>query len=177
DAALGSDFWRTYRGLSAEPGAAMIRATAADGSTRRFDLEYRVGSEMRSYGVRVARDDTGCVVLALSRSFQMTTNARDRTLEEHNEENAALRSLARQTAEVADTTALLSILCSAASTQCGGHGAMLVSATETDSEGVLVSTVGLLAPAQGRRFPLAGSLARDVVKSRQVAMIEDFAAS
>ena len=169
---LGHDFWTTYPGLNVEPGAEMIRATAADGATRRFDLEYTIAGEQRSYGVRVARDDSDCVVLALSRSFQMVKNARDRTLEERYEENAALRALARQTAEVADTGALLTILCTAASTQCGGHGATLIS-VEAD-HGELVSAVGLLEPARGWRFPLAGSLARDVVEHRQVVLVEDF---
>jgi len=36
---LGHDFWTTYPGLNVEPGAEMIRATAEDGATRRFDLE------------------------------------------------------------------------------------------------------------------------------------------
>jgi signal transduction histidine kinase len=170
--ALGHDFWITYPGLNLEPGAEMMRATAADGATRRFDLEYVIAGEQRSYGVRVARDESGCVVLALSRSYQMMRSARDRTLEERNEENAALRALARQTAEVADTGALLSILCTAASTQCGGHGATLISVGEDEAE--LVSAVGLLAPAQRWRFPLAGSLARDVVENRRVEMVEDF---
>jgi signal transduction histidine kinase len=173
ESALGHDFWSTYPDLDVEPGAAMIRATGADGATRRFDLEHWVAGEQRSYGIRVARDDAGCVVLALSRSFQMLKNERDRTLEERNEENAALRTLARQTAEVADTSALLSILCAAASAQCGGQGATLISIDEGDAE--LVSSVGILAPAQGWRFPLVGSLARDVVESRQVSMVEDFA--
>src|SRR5439155_1324733 len=83
------------------------------------------------------------------------------TLEERNEENAALRALARQTAEVADTAALLRILCTAASTQCGGHGATLIS-VEAD-HGELVSAVGLLEPARGWRFAPAGSLPRDIV--------------
>jgi signal transduction histidine kinase len=173
--AIGSDFWATYPGMGVEPGGAMIRATMSDGSTRRYDLENWVGGELRSYGVRLARDEAGCVVLALMRSFQMMRSSRDRTLEERNEENAALRALARKTAEVADTSALLSILCDAASAQCGGHGATLISVGEADAE--LVSAVGLLAPAQGLRFPLAGSLARDVVQSRQVAMVEDFSAT
>jgi signal transduction histidine kinase len=173
--ALGADFWTTYPGLDVEPGAAMIRATAADGATRRFDLQYWVSGELRSYGVRVARDSSGCVVLALSRSFEVMTNVRDRTLEERNEENAALRSLARQTAEVADTTALLAILCDAASAQCGGQGATLVSVE--DQEGVLMCAVGMLSPARGRRFPLAGSLAREALESRQVAVVEDFGAT
>jgi signal transduction histidine kinase len=173
DRALGSDFWDIYPTLAVEPGAEMIRATAADGSTRRFDLESWIAGEQRSYGIRVARDEASCIVLALSRSYQMLKNARDRTLEERNEENAALRSLARQTAEVSDTSALLSILCEAATAQCGGHGATLISVEGGEAE--LVSGVGILAPAQGWRFPIVGSLARDVVESRKVAMVEDFA--
>ena len=64
---LGQDFFVAYPGLNIEPGAERISASAADGATRRFDLEYSIAGEQRSYGVRVARDDTGCVVLALSR--------------------------------------------------------------------------------------------------------------
>ena len=173
--AVGGHFWETYPGLNVDPGAEMIRATAADGATRRYDLEHWVGGELRSYGVRVARDTSGSTVLALSRSFQTVASRRDRALEERNEENAALRALARQTAEVPDTAALLAILCDAASAQCGGQGATLVSIG--DREGELVSAVGVLAPARGRRFPLAGSLAKEVVASKQVAMIEDFGVS
>ncbi len=175
DDALDHDFWETYPALDVEPGASMIRATADDGATRRFDLEYRLGDDPRSYGIRVARDDSGCVILALSRSFEMMKNARDRVLSAQDEENAALRALARQTAEVADTSALLSIICTAASAQCGGQGATVIATGE--SEGELLSAVGLLAPARGRQFPLAGSLAREVVESRQVAMLEDFSAT
>ena len=170
--ALGRDFWSTYPGLGVEPGAAMIRATAADGSTRRFDVEYWNAGELRSYGIRVARDGSGCVVIALSRSFHMLRNARDRVLEERNEENAALRSLARQTAEVADTGALMSLLCAAASAQCGGHGAAVIAAEGV--EGELISAVGLLSAAEGNRFPLIGSLAYEVLEKRQPAMVEDF---
>jgi signal transduction histidine kinase len=175
DRAIGSEFWSVYPELNVEPGAEMIRATAADGATRRFDLDHWFGGELRSYGVRVARDATGCVVLALSRAFHTVKSARDRTLEERNEENAALRALARQTAEVADNATLLSILCTAASAQCHGQGATLIAARGNDGE--LVSAVGLLAPARGRHFPLEGSLAREVVESREVAMVEDFGAS
>ena len=39
---------------------------------------------------------------------------------------------------------------------------------------MLVAAIGLLAPAKGYRFPLVGSLARDVVNSRNVAMVENF---
>ena len=173
--ALGRDFWSSHPELGVEPAGPMIRATRSDGSTRRFDLDHKVGGELRTYGIRVARDDAGCVVLTLSPSFQVIKNTRDRALEERNEENAALRALARQTAEVSDTPELLTILCDAASSQCGGHGATLISAGE--AEGELVSGVGLLAPAKGRRFSLVGSMAREIFETRQVAMFEDFSAT
>jgi signal transduction histidine kinase len=170
--ALGADFWATYPSLASEPGASQMRATSADGLTRRFDVEFVFSGELRGYEVRVARSDAGHVVIELSRALQVTSNVRDPVLDERNQENAALRALARQTAEVADTAALFSILCSAASSQCGGQGAAIVSVEE--SEGVLVSAVGVLAPARDRRFSLAGSLARDVLESRDVAMVDDF---
>ena len=96
-------------------------------------------------------------------------------LEERNEENSALRALARQTAEVADTKALLEILCAAATTQCEGHGAAVITLDGNQFE--LVSTRGILTSAQGMRLPLVGSLARDVVESRTVAAIDDFSVS
>jgi signal transduction histidine kinase len=170
--AIGADFWSTYPGLCDDPGASMIRATSADGATRRFDLEHWLAGELRSYGVRVARDADGCIVLSVARSFQMVKSTRDRTLEDRNEENAALRALARQTAEVADMPTLLSLLCMTASAQCGGQGATLISMHE--NEGELTSAVGIIAPAQGRRFSLEGSLARDVVRLREVGLLEDF---
>lgn len=173
--AVGADFWSTYPGLGVEPGATMIRATASDGSTRRFDVEYWVAGEHRSYGIRVARDALGNVVVSLSRSFQMMKSARDRTLAERNEENAALRALARQTAAVSDTAALMNILCEAASAQCGAHGAAIVAADR--NEGELVSGVGVLRSAQGVRFPLVGSLAHEVLEKRRVAMVDDFSAT
>ncbi|HJQ19113.1 MAG TPA: ATP-binding protein [Gemmatimonadaceae bacterium] len=171
--AIDCDFWTVYRTFAADPGAHEIRAAAEDGKTRRFELRYAIAGELRSYGVRAARDAKGNVVLTLSRSFEMMKNARDRALEERNEENAALRALARQTAEVSDTPQLLSILCAAASEQCGAQGAALISMHEADAE--LVSAEGLLRQAQGWRFPLDGSLARDVAESRRIAMVEDFA--
>ena len=173
--AVGRDFWSTYPGLGVEPGATMIRATAGDGSTRRFDVEYWDHGELRSYGIRVARDAHHNLVIALSRSFQVLKNARDRTLEERNEENAALRALARQTAAVSDTDALMTILCAAASAQCAGQGAAIISVD--GREGEIVSAVGVMTSAMGARFPLGGSLADEVLGDRRVAMVEDFSAT
>jgi signal transduction histidine kinase len=175
DHAVGADFWSTYPGLGVEPGAAMIRATAGDGATRRFDVEYWDAGELRSYGIRVSRDRSSHLVITLSRSFQTLRDARDRTLEERNEENAALRALARQTAAVADTDALMTILCAAASAQCAGNGAAIISVE--GKEGEIVSGVGALTAVAGTRFPLTGSLAEDVLGHRRVAMVEDFSAT
>src|SRR5438046_10355483 len=100
--AMGGDLWRTFPALGVEPGAAMIRTTASDGSTRRFDLEYWTVGEQRSYGIRVTRDANHHIVIALSRSYQTLRSSRDRDLDERNLENAALRALSAQTAAVAD---------------------------------------------------------------------------
>src|SRR4051812_35736522 len=70
ESVIGGDLWEMYPALCVEPGATMMRATAADGSTRRFDLDTFTAGDQRSYGIRVARDAAGCVVVALSRSFQ-----------------------------------------------------------------------------------------------------------
>jgi signal transduction histidine kinase len=96
-------------------------------------------------------------------------------LEERNEENSALRALARQTAEVSDTKALLEILCAAATTQCSGHGAAVITLDGDVFE--LVSTCGILTPAQGMQLPAVGSLSRDVVRSRAVTAIDNFSVS
>ena len=86
-----------------------------------------------------------------------------------------MRALARQTAGVADTRALLGILCASATAQCGGHGATILSVDDGTAE--LVSATGVLTQLQGTRFPVVGSLARDVIESRRVTMIDDFATS
>jgi signal transduction histidine kinase len=96
-------------------------------------------------------------------------------LEDRNEENSALRALARQTAEVSDTKALLEILCVAATTQCAGNGAAVITLDANQFE--LVSTRGILNSALGMRLPLVGSLAREVIESRSVATIDDFSVS
>jgi signal transduction histidine kinase len=80
--AIDADFWTTYPGFAAEPCATMIRATAADGSTRCFDFEHGPSGEARSFGVRVARDAKGNTILALSQPLQVTTSDHDRILQE-----------------------------------------------------------------------------------------------
>ena len=96
-------------------------------------------------------------------------------LEERNEENSALRALARQTAEVFDTRALLEILCTAATAQCEGHGSAVI--TLDDNELEIVSTRGAMVPAQGMRLPVVGSLSREVIEARSVRAVENFSIS
>ena len=90
-------------------------------------------------------------------------------------EAEALRLLARQMAAVSDTTELLSILCSAAEAQCAGSGAAVVKAD--GDTGDIISACGLLIPAQGRRFPLRGSLFHEMQTTRDVVGVVDLTAS
>ncbi|MDE3128321.1 MAG: PAS domain-containing protein, partial [Gemmatimonadota bacterium] len=150
EAAGGADFWTAYPGFTVEPGAAMIRATLGDGATRRFDLEHNVSGELRAYGVRVARDRTGSLVIVVSRAFATLRSARDKALEERSEENESLRALARQMSEVADSAELLALLCEAAAALCRGHGAAVLRTTETEAE--IVAAVGIATQVGGLRF-------------------------
>ena len=86
-------------------------------------------------------------------------------------EGDALRQLARQLAEVADTGELLSILCDAGQQQACADGAAVVRA---DAEmGETVAACGMLAPAKGKRFVLRGSLLLEMQQSRDVVGVVD----
>ena len=175
DEALGRDFWSAYAGFLVEPGATMIRSSAADGVTRRFDLEHNVGGELRAYGIRVARDRSGGLVVGVSRAFAMLRTGRDKALEERIEENESLRALARQMSEVADSAELLALLCDAAASLCRGHGAAVLRTTDTEAE--IVAAVGIARKVDGLKFSLAGSLAQEAIARHEVAAVEDFGRS
>lgn len=83
----------------------------------------------------------------------------------------ALRQLARQMAAVADTGELLSILCAAAESQCQATGAAVVKADGDTGE--IISTCGMLAPAQGKRFTLRGSLLMEMQQTRDIVGVAD----
>jgi signal transduction histidine kinase len=74
-----------------------------------------------------------------------------------------------------DTTTLLQILCDAGAEQCGGSGAAVLKAVA--NEGELVAAIGSLGIARGRRFALPGSLAREVLRTRDVVVVENFSGS
>jgi signal transduction histidine kinase len=89
-------------------------------------------------------------------------------------ETEPFRILARQLAAETDTQAILEILCGAASRECGGTGAGVLKAVA--NEGELVTAMGPLDIARGRRFALPGSLAREVIRTRDVVCVDDFGA-
>jgi signal transduction histidine kinase len=91
------------------------------------------------------------------------------------EEGEALRILARQLAAETDTHALLEIICNSAAQQCHANGAAVLKAQS--NEGEVVAAIGPLAKAHGRRFALPGSLAREVLKTRDVVAVPNFSDS
>lgn len=87
----------------------------------------------------------------------------------------SFRALARQLAAETDTGALLEILCRAAADECGANGAAVLKSI--GSEGEVVAAIGPLSDARTRRFPMAGSLAREVVRTRDVVAVDNFSGS
>ena len=150
-----------HASLPAKPLLDALVATARDGMQR----EVRLGREgaaasASALEVAVCRDADGRLTLELTRIL---------------DESEPLRVLARQMAGETDTATLLDILCAAAAEQCGGNGAAVLKTIA--NQGELVTATGALAPARRRRFGLPGSLAREVIRTRDVISIDDFGAS
>jgi signal transduction histidine kinase len=91
------------------------------------------------------------------------------------EDGDALRVLARQLAAETDTAALLEILCEAGASQCNATGAAVLKATAGDGE--IVAAIGNLVAARRQRFGLPGSLARDVLRTRDIVLVDNFSDS
>jgi signal transduction histidine kinase len=87
----------------------------------------------------------------------------------------ALRALARQLAAETDTPVLLDILCESGAEQCDATGAAVLKAV--GGEGEVVAATGELASVRGQRFSLPGSLAREVLRTRDVVAVDDFSGS
>ena len=139
-----------------EPLVDALAATAADGRPRCVELGQFGG---RTINVSVCVAD-GKVVIGLSDDMV--------------NDSEPLRQLARQLAAETDTDAILAILCDAACKECDANGAGVLKAVA--NEGELVVAIGPLAVAQGRRFALPGSLAREVIRKRDIVSVEDFGA-
>jgi signal transduction histidine kinase len=167
------DLFSCFPAFAHEPASAMLRASREDGATRYLEIESPAEPEGVSFAARVARDATGLLVIeaAGERPAGQAASVRDA----RDEETTSLRMLARQMAAVADSTALLELLCRAASEQCGASGAAVLRVGATVGE--VVSAAGDMAITVGRRFPLEGSVAKEVLQSRGVVVVENFTAS
>ena len=144
--------------VPAAPLLDALIATSSDGATRHLTLG---DASERAIEFEVCRDADGRLTLG----FVGLPDS----------ETEALRRLARQMAGVTDTSVLLGILCNAAAAQCGASGAGVLKAVA--NEGELVAAIDALAPARGSRFALPGSLAREVLRTRDVVMVNDFSSS
>ncbi len=122
--------------------------------------------------VRVSADADGRLVVELDSGADRTTRRTPTGSDAHVEENAALRALARQMADVADARQLLRILAAAASTQCRAAGAAVVQVA--GDNGVIDGAVGALEYLQGRAFSLNGSLTKRAIDRRGPVIAADY---
>jgi signal transduction histidine kinase len=147
------DDGRTF--VPAAPLLDALEATRGDGVSRRVCL----GDEKeRQVEIAVCRDTDGSIMLGFGRV--------------ETDDGDALRRLTREMAAETDTATLLELLCDAAASQCAANGAAVLKAIA--NEGELVAAIGPLAGARGRRFALPGSLAREVLRTRDVVAVDDF---
>ncbi len=122
--------------------------------------------------VRVSADADGRLVVELDSGADRTMRRTPTGSDAHVEENAALRTLARQMADVADARQLLRILAAAASTQCRADGAAVVQVA--GDNGVIDGAVGALEYLQGRAFSLNGSLTMRAIDRRGPVIAADY---
>jgi len=141
----------------AKPLLDALSDSSADGERRRVILGDPAEHPLH---VTVCRTADGDIAIGLSAGAM---------------DGEPLRRLARQLAEETDTQTMLEILCRAGADECSGTGAGVLKAV--GNEGELVTAIGPLAIASGRRFSLPGSLAREVIRTRDVVAVADFSAS
>src|SRR5262245_3529020 len=142
----------------AKPLLDALDATSVDGATRRVSIGTGPGNELN---VMVRRGSDGTLMLGLSESLD--------------DQSEPLRLLARQMVGEADTAVLLQILCEVGARQCKATSAGVLRTVV--NEGELVSAMGPLDVARGKRFALSGSLAREVIRTRDVVAVDDFSGS
>jgi signal transduction histidine kinase len=147
--------------VPAKPLLDALEATRADGLSRSVALGDATRAD-RAVEITVSRAGDGRLVVGLPHD----TFAGD---------NESLRKLARQLAAERDSTALLETLSNAGLAQCAATGAGVLKTV--GNEGELVTAVGSLTIAFGRRFALPGSLVREVLRTRDVVTVADFGSS
>src|SRR4029078_1899000 len=113
--------------------------------------------------------EDGLLVIEVSES--MPGRVEGESAEQH-AENESLRRLAREMAAVADSSALLELLCAAAREQCDATGAAVLRGS--GAEGEVVAATGAMSLGVERRFPLQGSVAQEALHSRGVVSVENF---
>ena len=166
------DLFAAFPDFSADHAVRMLRALRADGATRHFDLELAAGDAVERFGVRATCTEDGLLVIEVSESIPGRVEGE--TAEQH-AENESLRRLAREMAAVADSSALLELLCAAAREQCDATGAAVLRGS--GAEGEVVAATGAMSLGAERRFPLQGSVAQEALHSRGVVSVENFTAS
>ena len=170
--AVRRDLFAAFPDFAADHAVRMLRALRADGATRHFDLELPAGESVERFGVRATGTDDGLLVIEVSES--MPRRAEGETAEQH-AENESLRRLAREMAAVADSSALLELLCAAAGEQCDATGAAVLRGS--GAEGEVVAATGAMSLGVERRFPLHGSVAQEALHSGGVVSVENFTAA
>ncbi|HEX3865140.1 MAG TPA: HAMP domain-containing sensor histidine kinase, partial [Gemmatimonadaceae bacterium] len=136
-----------------------LSAASADGTDRRVVLGH---AGEREVDVSIAHDANGGLLVGLVDPAAI-------------DECEALRQLAHRMAAETDTNALLEILSVAAAKQCSATGAAVLKMIANEAE--LVVATGPLSAASGRRFGLRGSLAREVLRTRDIVTIDDLSRS
>lgn len=172
DEVLRRDLFGTFPCFASDSVATALQSMRTQCATRHFDLELSTATERQRYCVSASCIDEGRIVLEVSASVHSADPSQH---SEQDEENASLRRLARQMAEVADAGELLDLLCRAAAEQCGATGAAVLRGSA--EEGEVVSTVGSMKLGHARRFPLDGSVVSEALQSRGVVSVDDFSAA
>ena len=170
----GTSLWTSCPLLAKAPAPEMLRATAGDGGTRRFDL---TDEHARHFGVRVTGAGRGQILIELSPPYDSARTLGGVLLDQSEQGGggASLRTLARHIAGLSDAATLLRTLCAVAEDQCNADGAGVITASGGDAQ--VVVAVDAFAPAQGTHFSLAGSLAEEAIRSQGTVSLDEFSGS
>lgn len=161
---VGSELWAAFPFLAAPPIAGALRATKVDGRARGFRVAVPEREQLMD--ARITRAEGDRLVL----TFVAVTLPADFPIVASTDEQAALRTLAKQLAGVADSAALLDMLAEAARVQCRAAGAGVIAISNGTAE--VVTASGVLQPAQHHRFELFGSLAQEALVTRRVVALD-----
>jgi len=167
--------WSSAWPLAVGEAAAAVRATAEDRRPRDFPIVGSdTGARMRG---RVAAFGDGQLLIELHILDSETAANEDegRVETEVDDETTSLRALTRHVAGVADSRVLLDLLCESADVQCHASGAGVISVDEGIGE--IVAAVGIVSSVCGRRFPIAGSIAEETIRTTRPVAVDDLASS